>query len=197
MEKKINHLSSTLFELKEALEKENSLQELIFSEGTRTLESLMVEFELKRLLGEMGEAECKHKTEVLSEGLSTIRDSQISIFRGKSGLAKPTQTIFDSQASNITEVGATEKFSKESLKIVERRNSMNKQFSFRNRKRIMKHPPNLENHLNSGGHCMNPWKPECRNTDIELSIYYNGQATPICRSCWEEISRKNIEWSSF
>ncbi|RJS85648.1 hypothetical protein CW706_00780 [Candidatus Bathyarchaeota archaeon] len=45
-------------------------------------------------------------------------------------------------------------------------------------------------------HCMNPWKPECRNTDIEVSIYYKGKMIPICRECWKEIANRDVEWSS-
>jgi len=45
-------------------------------------------------------------------------------------------------------------------------------------------------------HCMNPWKPECRNTNIEVSIYYKGKMIPICRDCWREIANRDIEWSS-
>jgi len=43
--------------------------------------------------------------------------------------------------------------------------------------------------------CLNPWNGECRNTDIALFIYYEGQKLPICRSCWVEIASTNIEWS--
>ncbi len=50
--------------------------------------------------------------------------------------------------------------------------------------------------LQQGIHCRNPWNSECRNTDIEVSIYYNGDFLPICRRCWQEISEKNLEWST-
>jgi len=53
-----------------------------------------------------------------------------------------------------------------------------------------------ENKEASNIHCMNPWKPECRNTNIEVSIYYKGKMIPICRYCWREIANRDIEWSS-
>ncbi|HDM44962.1 hypothetical protein J7K52_03095 [Candidatus Bathyarchaeota archaeon] len=43
--------------------------------------------------------------------------------------------------------------------------------------------------------CENPWNKRCGNSDIILYIYYKGRRLPICRSCWAEISQKDIEWS--
>jgi len=42
--------------------------------------------------------------------------------------------------------------------------------------------------------CGNPWNPECTNEDIELYILIRGRKLPICRSCWNEIADKNLEW---
>ena len=46
----------------------------------------------------------------------------------------------------------------------------------------------------SGRRCKNPWNGECRNTDIELSIYYKGEFLPICHQCWKEIANKDLTW---
>jgi len=43
-------------------------------------------------------------------------------------------------------------------------------------------------------HCMNPWNGKCYNSDILLYIYYDGRRLPICRSCWSEIVKKDLEW---
>lgn len=43
-------------------------------------------------------------------------------------------------------------------------------------------------------HCRNPWNGECKNTDIEVTIYYKKDLLPICRSCWKEIAEKDITW---
>jgi hypothetical protein len=43
-------------------------------------------------------------------------------------------------------------------------------------------------------HCLNPWNPDCKNTDIALDIEVNEKRRPICRSCWEAIAGSNREW---
>jgi len=43
-------------------------------------------------------------------------------------------------------------------------------------------------------HCMNPWNRDCRNTDIEVYIYYNNERIPICRLCWEKLADKELDW---
>jgi len=45
-----------------------------------------------------------------------------------------------------------------------------------------------------GRRCKNPWNGECKNTDIELSIYYKGEFLPICHQCWKEIADKDLTW---
>ena len=42
--------------------------------------------------------------------------------------------------------------------------------------------------------CKNPWKQKCKNTDIEVYIYYKNSNLPVCRKCWSKISEKDIEW---
>ncbi len=44
------------------------------------------------------------------------------------------------------------------------------------------------------GRCRNPWNGECRNTDIEVIIYYKKSFLPICRSCWNDIAEKDFAW---
>ncbi len=46
----------------------------------------------------------------------------------------------------------------------------------------------------SRGHCRNPWNGECKNTDIEVTIYYKKELLPICQSCWSEIAEKDLSW---
>jgi len=52
--------------------------------------------------------------------------------------------------------------------------------------------------LNGGGFecCMNPWNGECRNTDIQIYVFYRNRKRPICRSCWEEIAKGDYSWNS-
>lgn len=44
--------------------------------------------------------------------------------------------------------------------------------------------------------CMNPWNGECRNTDIQIYIFYRHRRRPICRSCWEKIAKGDYSWNS-
>jgi len=43
-------------------------------------------------------------------------------------------------------------------------------------------------------HCRNPWNKECKNTNIEVYIFYRGKKRPICRRCWSKIAKKDLEW---
>jgi len=43
-------------------------------------------------------------------------------------------------------------------------------------------------------HCSNPWKPDCSNPDIALDIEHHGKRRPVCRKCWERISRSKHQW---
>lgn len=42
--------------------------------------------------------------------------------------------------------------------------------------------------------CRNPLKPECESMDIELCMIYEGAKIPVCRSCWQDIAKTNLEW---
>ena len=42
--------------------------------------------------------------------------------------------------------------------------------------------------------CANPWNEECGNTRIALYIFYQDYRRPICRSCWNSIAEKDVEW---
>jgi len=52
--------------------------------------------------------------------------------------------------------------------------------------------------LNGGGleHCMNPWNGDCRNTDIQLYIFFRQRRRPICRACWEGVAKGDYSWNS-
>jgi hypothetical protein len=46
----------------------------------------------------------------------------------------------------------------------------------------------------SAEHCRNPWNGKCKNTDIQLYIYYKGKQLPICKECWFEIADRDVQW---
>ncbi|MCS7096188.1 MAG: hypothetical protein N3F10_05260 [Candidatus Bathyarchaeota archaeon] len=43
-------------------------------------------------------------------------------------------------------------------------------------------------------HCKNPWKKGCKNDNVEVYIMLNGDKLPICKSCWSEIAKEDLEW---
>jgi len=168
LEKRIDKTASVASELKKALREEESFLKENLLKGMRLFETLLVEFEHKRLLGEIGKKEYQHNSEIISTGLDSIR-------------------------KQIEENTTNSKYyikSKNELKNSSLRKSEN---STRRNKKIT---PKDESQDLSKVHCMNPWNPECRNTDIEVSIYYDGRMIPICHQCWKEIANKDVEWSS-
>ena len=41
-------------------------------------------------------------------------------------------------------------------------------------------------------HCANPWKEDCKGTDVVLYILFEGDKLPICGECWNRIADKNF-----
>jgi predicted RNase H-like nuclease (RuvC/YqgF family) len=207
VEKKINHENSLVSELKEALVAEEGYWQNIFSDATRMLEFLLVELEHRHLLGEISEEELTQKSNVVNLGLTALVNKEASASTLEQEFALPVQTTLEKHTikegvakqmvENKIPVPAISEEEKENIEHTQTENTHNGgQASNRRRTSSTKESPELEALIGSTVHCMNPWNPECRNTDIELSIYYKGRSTPICRKCWEEISDKNVEWSS-
>ena len=176
MEKKLDHFTTVVSDLKEVLEREEFLWQSGLSEQKRILECLLTELELKRILGEIKEEEWKHKSTIISLGLNSLDDNRNPVNKAKLEPAPPIQTIPREPVIEKPEETAEKKG--------------------RMIRRAAKPANKLENSPSSRVRCMNPWKPGCKDTDIELSIYYHGQMTPICHGCWEDLSKKNFEWSS-
>ena len=42
--------------------------------------------------------------------------------------------------------------------------------------------------------CQNPWKPECKRTDIVVVIIHRYKKCLICKVCWNEIADSDKEW---
>jgi hypothetical protein len=207
VEKRINYKTSLVTDLKEALVAEEDYWQKSLSDATRILELLLVEFEHKHLLGRIGEEELTHKNTIINLGLKTLTNQETSENIMIQEPAQPLQTTLEQHAiQEITTKQETEETpftptvlneEKEDIKPIQAKRTSNNGHASNKRKRpLTKEPPELDSSVGSIVHCMNPWKPECRSTDIELSIYYKGRSTPICRKCWEDISDKNIEWSS-
>jgi hypothetical protein len=208
MDKQVSRVTTIVLGLKEALTAEETFWKTSLSEEAKILELLLIQLEHMRLLGIIEEEECQLKSKIISSGLESLRsDSKLSQMP-KQEPALPVQTTLEPHAfeKNIAELAQEQKTI--SLPIPNRqagdaeparrkRQGSSDEPMLNKRKRLLaKEPPELESTPVSGLRCMNPWKPECKSTNIELSIYYKGRTTPICRKCWEEIANKNVEWSS-
>ncbi len=200
IDSKLSRLTSVVADLMETLAAEESFWKTNLTERTRILESLLVELELKRILGEIGEEEWTLKSTIINSGLDSLRKNEPLTSRIEQEPALPIQTTLGERVNEkaMTELKKENEFyDKTTVRHVGNENPINMRPNTNKRRRsIAKEPPSLGNSLVSRMHCMNPWKPECKSLDIGLSIYFKGQMVPICRRCWEDISKKNIEWSS-
>ena len=182
LERRINRTISLASELEDALRDDEAFWTRSLQDGVRILEGILLELELKRLLGEVGEEEYQRSSGVITEGISMImgqlrRDEAASmraeLDSDQSGGGDPP-----GEAENDVEEPHGGSGNPVGRRGESREGVMNDAWGV------------------SAVCCMNPWNPDCRNTDIEVSIYYHGRMVPICRRCWEEIANKDVEWSS-
>ncbi|MEM3478736.1 MAG: hypothetical protein QW702_03100 [Candidatus Bathyarchaeia archaeon] len=165
--------------LKEKIEESVKFWEAMASEEARVLESLLVDLRFKNLVGDIDEETWRSMSATIELGVRSI-----GVLTNKT-----VKTI-----KNHVNLKANTSLKK-------RKNHVSSGLSLgrENRapnERACRLPGSLsEPKSPDGSHCMNPWKPNCRRTDIKLSIYYNGRFLPICNECWKEISEKNIEWT--
>lgn len=185
LNKRIDRKASIASELERALKEEESFWKETLLKGVKLFETFLVEFEHRLLLGEMGKEEHQHNSEIISEGLNSIRNQIEGNERRKETIVMTLQQV----KGNPTPI-KTEKELKKSSSLRRPENLTRK-----NRKTV-KTMPKDEGVGFLEVHCMNPWNPKCRNTNIEVSIYYDGRMVPICRRCWEEIANRDVEWSS-
>lgn len=164
LSERVSEIEKAVVNLRELIDHERKFWDSISSEETRILESLLVDFRLLNLVGEVSDG----------EWLSINKTIEMGIHPHKS------QDALSMTSKNNICIDATQ--------FRRRQNNAAR----RDRKVMEK----VESDSRIDSHCMNPWKPSCRRTDIKLSIYYNGQFLPICHECWREISEKNLEWTA-
>jgi len=204
---RISRVASIISELKEVLTAEEIFWKANLSEEIRVLETLLVELEHRRLLGEIGDEEWERKSRIIGLGLNALRTDGSSLINPVQKPAPPTQITLEKiikteNAATLSENPETgvprfpEGANKRQEPSKERINVGDDFFLSKREQLLAKEPPEFESAAVSAVRCMNPWKPDCTSTDIKLSIYYKGHMIPICRRCWEEIADKNIEWSS-
>jgi|GEM_PF-828234 len=170
--RRILEIETASHHLKEAITNNIRFWEKTTAEGIKFLESLLVEFRFLNLIGGIDDEKWRDIDVILNLGINSLKEH------------------LDKSVKKCTGLENT-------LLLVKRQNS---QRLSRGIKAIREHDELASTSLEetkplNESHCMNPWKPNCRRTDIKLSIYYNGRFLPICRRCWSEISEKNIEWT--
>jgi len=180
LDKRISKTASLTLQLEKALREEESFWKEALLKGIRIFETLLVELEHKRILDEVEEEEYLHNSEILSIGLSSIRTQ----------MEQNEATRVPPQPSKPSLIHEKNETKPEQIRMRRFENPSGKTG------RVKEIAFEGEGQDISEIHCMNPWNPECRNTDIEVSIYYDGRMVPICRRCWEEIANKDVEWSS-
>ncbi len=176
LNEKIEKTLSAAKDLKKALEDEEEFWKRTLHDGARLFETILVEFRHRLILGDMKEDDYKRSAEILSDGISSLKKQieRNDEEERKETVIMTSQQIRERYANKLADIKGSDEASMEAVRTTSTTGD-------------------------SGGreiHCMNPWKPECRNTDIEVSIYYNGRMIPICRKCWSEIANRDIEWSS-
>lgn len=148
--------------------------ESMVPEEARILESLLVNLRFKNLIGELDEWKWRSMSTAIEFGINSISAHNSEIAKS---IKNDVNLKTNSSKRHKNNVGLNSNRGNKALNRREERSS----------ERLLK-PKSSD-----GSHCMNPWKPNCRRTDIKLSIYYNGQFLPICHKCWKEISEKNVE----
>lgn len=187
LDKKISNIESLIINLKNIIEKETEFWKSMILKESKILESILVNYKFLNLMGEIDFDEWNNISKIIDLGIKSLSKKSFSKHK--------EETVFET-------------ISKEDLITVDFKDavpSIKETFdALRKQKRkakadnvqIDRKSVRVGAVKSSDSHCMNPWKPECRRTNIKLSIYYNGQFLPICEECWKEISKKNIEWTT-
>ncbi|MEM2341708.1 MAG: hypothetical protein QXX94_03565 [Candidatus Bathyarchaeia archaeon] len=173
----VSEVETAAINLIDKIEESKKFWENMASEETRILESLLVDLRFKNLIGELDEWKWRSMSATIELGIDSISAHNNKMVKSdKNDVDLKTNSSLKKRKNNVD--------SKQN-----RRNRVLKRREERFSERLLK-PKSSD-----GLRCMNPWKPNCRRTDIKLSIYYNGQFLPICYECWKEISEKNIEFT--
>lgn len=171
----MSEIETAALNLKEKIDENKRFWENIVSEENKILEGLLVDLKFKNLIGELDEPSWQSMSVAIELGMGSIsahtdrKSIRNDLSLKANASLKRRQNNIDSSPSRKNKV----------------LNERERKFS----------ESTLESKPSDGSHCMNPWKPDCRRTDIKLSIYYEGRFLPICNECWREIAEKNIEWT--
>ena len=197
--------------LKESLEQGEDLLRSQLDEQIKILEHVFADLKFRYLSGGCNAEEWERIQAILTSGIDSIKDVEgPSIDPAsrpsppkllESTLLKEAGHVEGSFESNLVEKSAVKNGSAGNLgemsSMVKRKSNSGSKSGRTNRRRPVKSRKKAKRESMLDARCRNPWNGDCRNTDIELSIYYDGEFLPICRNCWQEISNRNLEWSGF
>lgn len=197
--------------LKESLEQEEDLLRSQLGKQIKVLERVLTDLKFHYLRGEYNAEECERMQTILTSGIDSMKDAEGSSVHFASRpsplesleptLLKEASHLEDSFESSLVKKNDVENGSADHLNemstVVKRANSSGSQSDRMDSRRSTKSRKKAKRESMLDAHCRNPWNGDCRNMDIELSIYYDGEFLPICHKCWQEISNRNLEWSGF
>jgi hypothetical protein len=198
-------------DLKESLEEEEDLLRSQLDEQIKVLEHVFADLKLRHLSGGYNAEEWESMQAIFASGIDSIKAVEGSSIGPASrpsppellepALLKEAGHVEGSFESSLVKKSAVRNGSVDHLdemsSTVKRRNSIGSKSERTNRRRRVKSRKKAKRESMLDARCRNPWNGDCRNTNIELSIYYDGEFLPICRNCWQEISNRNLEWSGF
>jgi len=196
-------------DLKESLEQGEDLLRSQLDEQIKVLELVFADLKFRYLSGGCNAEEWERMQVILTSGIDSIKDVEGSGIDAASRPSPPKlleSTLLKEAghvegSSNLVEKRAVKNGSADNLgemsSMVKRKSNSGSKSGRTNRGRPVKSRKKAKRESMLDARCRNPWNGDCRNTNIELSIYYDGEFLPICRNCWQEISNRNLEWSGF
>jgi len=201
-------------DLKETLEQEEDFWKLNSDEQTRALERILAILEFNYISDKIDPVKWKRVKDIVTLGLDSMSATKKPSTKppsrpgpSNSTLEEETETLKSDESTEtkflgrdhdmtIPEVPILLEVKPEKIPAQPKKSDVGLRFRKKTKSRFRRNKPKTRNDLNVKGHCENPWNAKCRNTDIEVSIYYRSEFLPICRECWQEISARNLEWSS-
>lgn len=200
-------------DLKETLEQEEDFWRSSLHEQMKALERILTSLEFRYISGDIDVKEWERVRTILTLGLDSMKSMTIPSTEPRSRPDPPnpvsdeeikkdqieetgeppfSQNAYEETIPEAANLGAE----KEDRNLEDEEKSCVKLESQEKRKRrSIRKKAKTRGDFTTGVHCRNPWNGECTNTDIGLSIYYEGEFLPICHKCWREISERNLEWS--
>jgi len=213
LDKGLVKITDKMKDLKEILEQEEDSRKSNLVEQISVLERTLASLELRYIGGDVNVEQLEHVRTILTLGLDSLRSMETPDARTCSR-PDPPDLAFDEETEkaeleDTTKTGLIEQNYTETIPDIVnlrqetrdeglanvRKNYVKSQYRRKSKRRFVRNRADSEGDSALGVHCRNPWDSPCSNTDIELSIYYEGELLPICRKCWQEISQRGLEWS--